>query len=747
MGKAVGRKSTRKLPIVSKIQKTKKQPPKKIDKKSTSTSKVEIIDFSVLPSSNVQKLNTFKSKVSVFKNFVDNGEESSEFKNDTKSLKLLENNNTFSFLSEKLSEHRNKQLLDNVCKTEIIVVETDVNKMKVPSNSDNDLSKTINTNSDDDDYEPNMDVHMSYENLELSDNENTQNGYTSDGNVNKPEFILSRKGHRSLLILTHPAELCFKGKAKIRSLLGSCKILGYEIKPGNNFVDVFSPNSNSFLTIKTVSGEPKNTVANVVTAEKLNESSLNQLLADVNELINEDCVVLILDKLISPINFESSTVPQVKNLFHLDDPQAKYSLSRMTDCNSLWVSASREYDTAIYEWTNKIINGFKPIVMVVGGKNSGKSTLNRMLINCALNVSEVVSFLDCDVGQAEFTPSGIISLHHIYEPALGPPFTHQKNSEHMCFYGEINPSKGLTRYIKSVEFVHRSYRTLDTKLPLIVNTLGWNEGLGLKIIVDLIHMIKPTMIIQLDCEYDYKNFPPLTSDYLINTPGWLYNIPESMIDSETPPSNFDNQILYIMDSEVPTKYRFRFKADQYRELAMLAYFNSTLDNGTKLLNMEPYKIHFKDVVIHDCQHPGDNSQILYAFNASVVGLCEINMTTSYVKKESGLHFVKEMPVCPCYGLGIIRAVDVKKEHIYLVTPLPFEKLLNVNCLIKGAVHLPIDILSQQTESIDIAELPYLGSINKTIGSTSLINRSKMPRKQYLQKGNSSTQKIPKLGFK
>ncbi|XP_050397235.1 polynucleotide 5'-hydroxyl-kinase NOL9 isoform X2 [Patella vulgata] len=746
MGKAVGRKSTRKLPTVSRIQKTRKQSNTKIVKKPTSNSKVEVIDFSVLPRTNVQKLNAFKSKISVFRNFVDSGEESSEFKNDTTSQKLLENNNTFSFLSKKLSEHRNKQLLENACKTEIIVVETDVNKMKVPSNCDNDLSKSVNANCDDvdDDYEPSMDVHMSYENLELSDNENTQNGYTCVGNVNKPEFVLSRKGHRSVLILTHPAELCFKGKAKVRSLLGSCKILGYEIKPGNNSVDVFSPNSNSFLTIKTVRGEPKNTVANVVTADMLNESSLNQLLADLNELANGDCVVLILDRLISPINFESSTVPQFKNLFHLDDPQAKYSLSSMSDCNSLWVSASREYDTAIYEWTNKIINGIKPVVMVVGGKNSGKSTLNRMLINSALNVSNAVSFLDCDVGQAEFTPSGIISLHHINEPALGPPFTHQKNSDHMCFYGEINPSKGLTRYIKSVEIVHRSYRNLDTKLPVIVNTLGWNEGLGLKIIVDLIHMIKPTMIVQLDCEYDYNNFPPLTSDYLMNTPGWLYNIPELMINSGTPPSNFDNQTLYIMDSEVPTKYRFPFKAEQYRELAILAYLNSTLDNGTKLLHMEPYKINFKDVVIHDCQHPGDNSQILYAFNASVVGLCEINMTTSYVKKESGLHFVKEMPVCPSYGLGIIRAIDIKNEHIYLVTPLPFEKLLNVNCLIKGAVHLPIDILSQQTESIDVSELPYLGSINKTVGSTSLINRSKMPRKQYLQKGNSSTQKIPKL---
>ena len=37
-----------------------------------------------------------------------------------------------------------------------------------------------------------------------------------------------------------------------------------------------------------------------------------------------------------------------------------------------------------------------------------------------------VFFLECDVGQTEFTPPGVISLSRVDKPLLGPPFTHQK---------------------------------------------------------------------------------------------------------------------------------------------------------------------------------------------------------------------------------------------------------------------------------------------------------------------------------
>lgn len=42
---------------------------------------------------------------------------------------------------------------------------------------------------------------------------------------------------------------------------------------------------------------------------------------------------------------------------------------------------------------------------------------------------ESVSFLECDVGQCEFTVSGLVSLHCIKEPVHGPSFVHQRPPE------------------------------------------------------------------------------------------------------------------------------------------------------------------------------------------------------------------------------------------------------------------------------------------------------------------------------
>ncbi|KAI1890695.1 hypothetical protein AGOR_G00156290 [Albula goreensis] len=60
-----------------------------------------------------------------------------------------------------------------------------------------------------------------------------------------------------------------------------------------------------------------------------------------------------------------------------------------------------------------------PVIVVCGGKNAGKSTFNRNLINIMLNHFASVNYLECDLGQMEFTPLGCLSLSTIIEPLLG----------------------------------------------------------------------------------------------------------------------------------------------------------------------------------------------------------------------------------------------------------------------------------------------------------------------------------------
>jgi hypothetical protein len=79
---------------------------------------------------------------------------------------------------------------------------------------------------------------------------------------------------------------------------------------------------------------------------------------------------------------------------------------------------------------------FRSIVYLVKGpKNSGKSTFARTLANrlstrsflfpCAfatltdISRYQKVAFLECDVGQSEFTPGGMVSLNIVERPLFG----------------------------------------------------------------------------------------------------------------------------------------------------------------------------------------------------------------------------------------------------------------------------------------------------------------------------------------
>lgn len=64
------------------------------------------------------------------------------------------------------------------------------------------------------------------------------------------------------------------------------------------------------------------------------------------------------------------------------------------------------------------------VIVVVGAKGSGKSTLCRSIVNRLLCHLPRVRWLDADVGQPEFTPAGVVSLSTIEQPLLGEALTH-----------------------------------------------------------------------------------------------------------------------------------------------------------------------------------------------------------------------------------------------------------------------------------------------------------------------------------
>jgi polynucleotide 5'-hydroxyl-kinase GRC3/NOL9 len=108
---------------------------------------------------------------------------------------------------------------------------------------------------------------------------------------------------------------------------------------------------------------------------------------------------------------------------------------------STWSSA---IDAITFVERDKFLNPSLPgVYLVKGPKNSGKSTFARMLVNrlldmCVVSISNEryeadrlngrysrVAFLECDIGQPEFTPPGIVSLNVISHPIFGRFFAYK----------------------------------------------------------------------------------------------------------------------------------------------------------------------------------------------------------------------------------------------------------------------------------------------------------------------------------
>ena len=133
----------------------------------------------------------------------------------------------------------------------------------------------------------------------------------------------------------------------------------------------------------------------------------------------------------------------------------------------------------------------------------------------------VVAYLDTDCGQPEFTAPGLVSLHMLDGPALGPPHVHQRQPLACHFVGDVTPQSDPDLYLQAVQSLYGQYCSHAAEYaataagagrwpPLLVNTHGWVKGLGFDLLVQLMQTICPTHVLQLRgaAGSDKKHLPP-----------------------------------------------------------------------------------------------------------------------------------------------------------------------------------------------------------------------------------------------
>ena len=135
------------------------------------------------------------------------------------------------------------------------------------------------------------------------------------------------------------------------------------------------------------------------------------------------------------------------------------------------------------------------VVLLCGARNVGKSALARLLVNRALaSGAPEVALLDCDVGQPELSPPGLVALHAVTRPLLGPPHTQLRAPRRCRFVGHATPGEAPAEYLACVTALLAEHRAAHGRAadgaapplpPLVVNTCGWVSGLGLQLLADI----------------------------------------------------------------------------------------------------------------------------------------------------------------------------------------------------------------------------------------------------------------------
>ena len=91
-----------------------------------------------------------------------------------------------------------------------------------------------------------------------------------------------------------------------------------------------------------------------------------------------------------------------------------------------------------------------------------------------------------------------------------------------------------------------------------------------------------------------------------------------------------------------------------------------------------------------------SSQLFYALNGAVVGLCGAAATPQQpagAAAGAGAGAAPAPPAAlPCLGLGIVRAADAARRRLHILTAVPPEELEGVATLQLGKLELPASLL-------------------------------------------------------
>lgn len=148
--------------------------------------------------------------------------------------------------------------------------------------------------------------------------------------------------------------------------------------------------------------------------------------------------------------------------------------------------------------TKEIMSHKSPMaVTVMGGVDSGKTSLCVYLANKALKKGWKVAVIDADLGQSDIGPPSTIGFSHVTTPVKD---LFEMEAENAYFVGLTSPSRAVNMVLEGLTKLKN--RVLETGVDfLIVNTDGWIDGEeATKYKIQLVERIAPDIVVGIQQE-------------------------------------------------------------------------------------------------------------------------------------------------------------------------------------------------------------------------------------------------------
>lgn len=549
---------------------------------------------------------------------------------------------------------------------------------------------------------------------------------SEEDNRNNNTFRVFLAADRVVVVIRHPAAVRLTGRAQLRVLHGIVDIEGHvviggpvaaRIRPDSCIIHSGFPQGSAHmrpLPLEVPRGGGKATHLRRTLARLGMDDAWTQL----RPLLAYGTAVMLLEKVPGgnwPIGVKS--MPKLRGPFQslgfrltMHQPSSFQRDPWRQRTSALARHLARAVDFGDHRRTAKPEGHAVPCIVVCGRQNTGKSSLLRVLVNSLLNFCSEVLYLDCDPGQCEFTPPATVSLTRVTEPLLGPPFTHVRTPEKAYFLGHVSPASQPDSYCTAIRALIDHARQVAPKTPLLVNTMGWVNGLGLSLLVDVIRWLRPTDLVQLVPEEEHSDvpLPPLDDTLLRSACGWMTS--RGGTDCLGP---LDDLSCYVLPGST---YRGRSWARAKREAMVLAYLGRLGNcDGAQLpetpywlWNSTPLRVPWCAMAVHDCDNSVPKKDLLYSLRGSVVALCVVPSDKLLETENSSYpRFIDSCGPYECLGYGLVRAIDPSEHLFYVATPEPPERLAEVNALIRGDIHLPESLLSVQAQLLQCGWAPYV----------------------------------------